>query len=216
MAGVALLPFIGWLIYGSVDWFWEMPALSGPALGFLGVAIALARPPVNRPADERATTPHRQVWVTAGAILGVAGLLAAAVALGFPYLSVREVSAASSVAPRNPASALRDLTRAADLNPLSADPGRLGGTIALRNGLFNEAEQRFRQAIAREPGGWYAWLGDGLAASALGDSVRAHHDFRVAERIDKDQPAVQQALARVNTTHPLTPAEAFKLLVLSE
>ena len=57
-------------------------------------------------------------------------------------------------------------------------------------------------------------VGDGLAASALGDSVRAQHDFEVAARIDKDQPAVEQALARVNTTHPLTPAEAFKLLVV--
>lgn len=215
MAGVALLPFIGWLIYGSVDWFWEMPALSGPALGFLGVAVALARTTVTRPVQPSAT-PRRRVWVTAGAILGVVGFLAAAVALGFPYLSVREVSTASDVAQRNPASALHDLSRAADLNPLSADPGRLGGTIALRNGLFDEAEQRFRQAIAREPGGWYAWLGDGLAASALGDNVRAHHDFAVAERINKDQPAIREALARVNTTHPLTPAEAFKLLVLAE
>jgi O-Antigen ligase len=216
MAGVALLPFVGWLIYGSVDWFWEMPALSGPALGFLGVAIALARTTVTGPPDEPSATPHRRLWVTAGAVLGIAGVLAAAVALGFPYLSVREVSTASGVAQRNPASALRDLARAADLNPLSADPGRLAGTIALRNGLFTEAEQRFRQAIDREPGGWYAWLGAGLAASALGDNVSARHDFAVARRINKDQPAIQRALARVNTTHPLTPAEAFRLLVLAE
>ena len=38
VVGAALLPFVVWLIHGSVDWFWEMPALSGPALGFLGMA----------------------------------------------------------------------------------------------------------------------------------------------------------------------------------
>src|SRR6185312_10738708 len=38
VAAAALLPFVVWLIYGSVDWFWEVPALSGPALGFLGMA----------------------------------------------------------------------------------------------------------------------------------------------------------------------------------
>jgi tetratricopeptide (TPR) repeat protein len=215
VAGVALLPAVGWLIYGSVDWFWEIPALSGPALGFLGVAIALSRTTVARSSEDRvAASPPRPARVLAGVVLGAAALIAAAAVLGFPYLSVREVSTASNVAGRNPASALSDLSKAADLNPLSADPGRLGGTIALRNGLFDVAEQRFRQAIAREPGGWYAWLGDGLAASALGDNVRARHDFEVAARIDKDQAAVRQGLARVNTTHPLTPAEAFNLLVL--
>src|SRR5947209_6441022 len=45
LAGACILPLIVWLIHGSVDWFWEMPALSGPALGFLGVAVALARAP---------------------------------------------------------------------------------------------------------------------------------------------------------------------------
>jgi hypothetical protein len=41
MAGIALLPLIVWLIHGSVDWFWEMPALSAPALAFLAMAGAL-------------------------------------------------------------------------------------------------------------------------------------------------------------------------------
>ena len=215
LAGVAMLPVVGWLIYGSVDWFWEMPALSGPALGFLGVAVALSRTAVSGPSEDRAeTAPRRPARILAGTILGGAALIAAAVVLGLPYLSVREVSTASDVAARNPTTALSDLSKAADLNPLSADPGRLGGTIALRHGLFDEAEHRFRQAIDREPGGWYAWLGAGLAASALGDNVQAQHDFEVAARIDKDQPAVHEALARVNTTHPLTPAEAFKLLVV--
>ena len=40
VAGAALLPLVVWLIHGSVDWFWEMPALSGPALGFLGDGAA--------------------------------------------------------------------------------------------------------------------------------------------------------------------------------
>ena len=49
-----MLPLVVWLIYGSVDWFWEMPALSGPALGFLGVAVALEpRPRVSGPSEDR-------------------------------------------------------------------------------------------------------------------------------------------------------------------
>ena len=56
VAGVAVLPLIDWLVHGSVDWFWEIPALAGPALGFVGMAAALTirtarSPPSARPTD---------------------------------------------------------------------------------------------------------------------------------------------------------------------
>ena len=44
VAGIAILPLVVWVIHGSIDWFWEIPALSGPALGFLAMAGALGRP----------------------------------------------------------------------------------------------------------------------------------------------------------------------------
>ena len=211
VAGVALLPVVVWLIHGSVDWFWEIPALTGPALGFLAMAIALEGSPTAPIPGFRSPAPR---W---GRIAVATTVLAASVAvLGFPYLALREVSAASAARSQAPLSALRDLARAALLNPLSAEPGRVAGTIALQDGQFTEAERRFSQATAREPGGWFAWLGDGLAASALGDSPRAERDFRIADSINSRQPAVRQALARVNTTRPLTPPEAFSLLVLAQ
>ena len=55
--------------------------------------------------------------------------------------------------------------QAAELNPLSADPDRLAGTIALKVGLPNIAAARFTRATDRDPGGWFGWLGAGLAAS---------------------------------------------------
>lgn len=209
VSGAALLPLAVWLIHGSVDWFWEMPALSGPALGFLGMAGGLAPRPVERPAPlPRAA----RVLMGSAAMVGV---LAAAFVLGLPYLSAREVSIATSASARDPTGALADLRRAAKLDPLSADPGRLAGTIALRNGEFLEAEQRFGQAAAREPGGWFAWLGEGLAASELGDRTRARHDFKVAASIDSLQPAVVDALARVDTTHPLGATQALDMLLVA-
>ncbi|MBV9818560.1 MAG: O-antigen ligase family protein, partial [Solirubrobacterales bacterium] len=58
IAGVALLPLVVWLIHGSLDWFWEMPALSGPALGFLAAAAALARTPEDELVPEAAEREH--------------------------------------------------------------------------------------------------------------------------------------------------------------
>ncbi|MGA2924484.1 MAG: O-antigen ligase family protein [Solirubrobacteraceae bacterium] len=211
VAATALLALVVWLIHGSVDWFWEIPALTAPALGFLGMAGALGC------SAARTSTPRRALPRLPRAVTAVAGSLAfmaAAFVLALAYLSVREVSVASDIRQRNPTAALADLATAADLNPLSPDPGRLAGTIALQNGALTIAEQRFRQTIAREPGGWYAWFGDGLAASGLGDGARAHHDFVVAASINPRSYAVAQALSRVYSSRPMTPTQAFGLLVL--
>lgn len=210
-AGVALLPLVVWVVYGSVDWFWEMPALSGPGLGFLGMAGALA------PARERAPAPGRRrpTWVrAAGRAAAVAGFAGCVVLLGFPYLSVRWQARASDIAGRDPAAALRYLSTAARLNPLDGTPGRIAGAMALQLGEYETALQRFRQSTRREPGGWFSWLGAGLAQSALGNSAAARRDFEAAYAINRAQPAITTALQRVDTAHPLTPAEAFKLLVV--
>ncbi len=237
VAGAALLPLVVWLIYGSVDWFWEFPALSGPALGFLAVAAALgarapatvSRPEVDGPdlpdaasapparsAPPRATHRRaaRPVRVAAGAGAALA-MLAAVIVLAFPYLSVREVSTASNLRQSDPAQALRELAVAADLNPLSANPGRLAGTIALTSQDYATAVQRFGQATGRDPDGWYAWFGAGLARSALGDRTRARTDFTRAAAINPKEHVIGRALALIDTAHPLSPVAALQLLALS-
>ena len=229
VAGAALLPLVVWVIHGSLDWFWEIPALSGPALGFLAMAGALgaAASQATEPADGApgltgangapgptgANVPRRRSSGRAvTAVVGVLAVVAAVVVLGFPYLSVREVSVASNMRGTDPAKALSDLRIAADLNPLSPDPGRIGGTIALQTGEYATARDRFAQAISRERGDWFSWLGAGLAASALGDRAAARHDFDVAGSINRRAQVIKEAIARVGTAHPLTPSEALPMI----
>jgi O-Antigen ligase len=229
VVGTALLPLVDWLIHGSIDWFWEFPALSGPALGFLAVAGALgaaraaSRSSLDAPADLDAPAPAalgadpgRSAARAVTAAAGIVALLAAVVVLGFPYLSVREVSIATNLRNTDPVKALHDLQVAADLNPLNPDPGRVAGAIALQNGEYATARQRFEQTIAREPGGWYAWLGAGLAASAAGDRALARHDLEVAARINPESMVIGEALARVDSAHPLSPVDALQMLALSD
>jgi hypothetical protein len=212
VVAVALLALVVWLIHGSVDWFWEIPALSGPALGFLAIAGSL-----GARAGAGAVSARRRAFPRPAAF-GVGGLalLAGVVVLGFPYLSIREVSLASNVRFSDPAAALSDLTQAATLNPWSSLPGRLGGAIALQSGRFAEAQRRFRQSTDREPGGWFAWLGAGLAASSLGQTPTAVQDFKAAYAINTRQPAITAALDRARTRRPLTYNEMLKLLVLAQ
>jgi hypothetical protein len=215
----ALLPVVVWLLAGSVDWFWEMPALSGPVLGFLGLAVGLRER--HRTAGEigeprrLVRTPRRgrrSVAIGGLAFAGVAGV----VALGLPYLSAREVSIATGVGGRDPVAALQDLSRAASLDPLSAEPGEVAGLIALGRGDMATAEQRFGQAISRDPGSWLPWAGRALAASALGNTGAAYHDFVTARSIDSSQAAIQVGLGRVRSRHPLGPPEGLRLLERGE
>ncbi len=229
VAAAALLPLVDWLLHGSVDWFWEIPALSGPALGFLAMAVALGRLQV---ADARPATEHRRALSAdqrsesgdrspsrrirlpepAQIALGGVALLAATFVLGLSYLSVREVSTASDLRNSDPTGALSDLRLAARLNPLTADPGRLGGTIALQDGMYPQALQEYQQATKRDPGGWFSWFGEGLAASALHEPALAAHALRVAGSINNQQPAIRLALARIFSPHPLSPDSALFMI----
>ena len=142
--------------------------------------------------------------------------LTAVFVFALPYLSVQETSSALDIRQGNPIAALNRLATAARLDPLDPSPPRIGGAIALQIDQFTEAEKRFRQAIKREPGGWFAWFGDGLAASALGEDARARRDFMTAASINKLEPVIKQALAALHTAHPLTPDRALQLLASSE
>jgi hypothetical protein len=221
-----------WLIHGSIDWFWEFPALSGPAFGFFAMAIgnrgrAAARPALGDgdgdrgaadPGDggpdaaqpaPRVASPRRRLPAPVPALAGALALGAATVALGFPYLAVRELNIGIGQSHSSVSASLADFRSSHRLNPLMSDPGTLGGSVALVNGRYSEAAAFYRQATSLEPGDWIAWLGRGLAASMQGQVSQARAAYRVAMRLDHDQLAVRDAWKRVGTQHPLTPAEAF-------
>jgi hypothetical protein len=219
-AAAALMPALVWIIHGSIDWFWELPALTGPALGFVAIAGRLGPLPELHGAGETAPRPRREgrralVGRSAAALGGGLAVVAGTVVVGLPYLSARDVARAGSVGQRDPSAAFAILRRAHSFDPLSSDPGVVGGTIALEDARWNTAGVWFRQAISKEPGSWFAWLGAGLVASAQGDKLLAARDFARAKSINSIQPAVQQAAARVNEPHPLTPQQALSELVFA-
>jgi hypothetical protein len=213
LAGIALLPLIVWLIHGSVDWFWEMPALSAPALFFLAMAGALTEEGAATALTAREPARRAQTAVAVG--VAAVAFIAAVAVLSFSYLSVREVSIGSDLRASNPTQALAHLQTAADLNPYDSEPARLAGTIALQTGSYDEALARFGQAVARQPGGWFSWFGAGLAASQLGERAVARHNFEVAKSLNSSQHVIKDALARVDGPSPMTPQQGFDGLVLA-
>ena len=125
--GSGVVMFTYWLAHSSVDWLWEFPALSGAALLGLGVAMAAARglatPSRCRPRPRRRCSRGLLARSCAAAIACMP-----AIGVSWSRLAVRQGAAPRDRDRRdNPDAAIRDLDRAASLNPLSPLPQKAAG-----------------------------------------------------------------------------------------
>ncbi len=134
-------------------------------------------------------------------MLAAAGVLALAVAAAFtlPWLSRLQVQSAAVVWVGHPAVAYARLDAAARLNPLSAEPYEVAGTIALRRGEETRADRAFALALTRTPGDAYATLERGAIASAQGRRRAALAELARAVRLDPREELARAALAQVRS-----------------
>lgn len=208
-AGILLLPLVVWLVHGSIDWFWEYPVLSVPALAFAGAATAVRRPP--RPAPPIASPRQRRfaaAWWTGAALLGAGAL----VALAIPFVAARRVQKAIAVWPEQPAQAYSELRSASDLMPFDAQIYLVGGAIALNMGEDGEARAWLVKAEGREDEGWLAPFLLGVIDGEQHRRAEGRTQLLRARRLNPREPAIAEALERIGGRHPLTFVEAQILL----
>jgi len=212
VAVAALGGFAYWAVHGSFDWFWEFAGLGAAAFALLGLACALA-PAQQRRAGSRAPPPAATVrrlrsWGRPIA-LAVAALasLAAALSLAAPWLSRLEVESATRIWTKAPRAAYARLDKAASLNPMSAEPPLLAGSIALRFGDLPLAQREFAQALARSPDDAYATLELGAIASSTGSRMRALALLARAAHLNPRDALTRQALAVVRAGRILSVAD---------
>jgi O-Antigen ligase len=205
--GILLLPLVVWLVHGSIDWFWEYPVLSVPALAFFGAATALRhRPrPVAPGAGERGIAV---AWWCGAVLLGVGAL----VALAIPFVTARKVQRAIAVWPTQPAVAYSQLRAASSLMPFDAQIDVVGGAIALNQGEYGEARAWLLKAGRREEESWLTPFLLGLIDSEQGLRRQGRAELLSARRLNPREPAIAQALERIDGAHPLTFVEAQILL----
>src|SRR4051794_30048184 len=111
-AAAGAASFVYWLAHGTIDWFWEFPALGAPAFAMLGLSAGL----LPRPA--RAASPPPAPLRGPRALLVVPVVLAA-LSLGAPWLSHLDQNKAIGAWKTDAAAAFRSLDTASSLNPLS-------------------------------------------------------------------------------------------------
>jgi tetratricopeptide (TPR) repeat protein len=189
IAVAAFVPAAAWLAHASVDWLWEVPAVTAPAFALLGLVAGL-----GFATDARGGPARSRSWRTA-AIAALAGLAAASFAL--PALAARETERAVGTWERDPDAARHALERAHTLDPLANRADVIAGVLARRDGDLDRARQAFGRALAREPDDWYAQTELALIELAQGRRSAAAGRLAIAARLNPLEPAIAEARTAV-------------------
>ena len=186
-AGVAAALYLA--IHGSADWFWEFPALTAPALAWLGLAGSSS----GRPVQARAVTM---------VAVGLA-CTAAAVSFVFPWIAELDARRAVDVWRQHPQAAFADLDRSRTLNPLSTRADLLAGAIASRRNDLPRMRDAFRHALGRDGNLWYARLELALAEAALGHRRVALQELRTAHFLNPGEEVIPHVARLVRQRRPV-------------
>lgn len=204
LGGAALAGSLYFFIHASVDWFWEIPALGASALALLGLAVS-----VRSSALGERRTKVRLRRSAMGAVALAVGLAAASLTL--PWLSYRQIEMAVGVWGSNPALAYRQLARARQLNPLSAQPDLIAGAIAARLGDQPRMRALFSRSLERNPQSWYAELELGLAESLDGNRGGAVAAIQRAIDLNPRESILKDVLRRLEQGERIAPRSLDRL-----
>ena len=207
VGAAALALFTYWFVHGTIDWFWEIPALGGPALAWLALAAALApRTAGGRAAPTRPASRGKTVAISAGALL-------VSVSLVLPWIAARDIARAEASWQVSPKAAYAQLRVARRLNPLTDEADTTEGVIAMRLGQQARARTAFTRALGRDPSNWYALLELAVLDESSGNHRSAAARIAAARRLDPREPALADVQRRLQTGRPVTQKVIEDLLV---
>jgi hypothetical protein len=158
-------------VHACYDWDWDIPAVTLPALLFLGVVVG-SKGRLSR----SGAVPSAGPWLRL-TVLGALTLCLCVFALSaaLPSLAASNASSAILTATGDSAAALQNAQQqaalASDLDPLSDAGLRTEATIAQRRGQMNQAHAFLLEAVRREPSDSAAWEGLAYTDLALGDTA---------------------------------------------
>jgi hypothetical protein len=208
-AGLRAAAVVGaayWLIHGSIDWFWEIPATSAPVFAALGIAAGLGLPVEERPQGRPAARRH----VPVAAAFAFA---AAAASIILPLLSSLYVRNAARAWPEDASAAYAALDRARRLNPLSDRPDLVAGAIASRLNQPNRMQRAFAAAVERNPHNWYGFLELGIAETLRGRRRQALAHLAVAAELNPLEPVIASVAQDVRARKRVDPHEIDAIFV---
>lgn len=192
-----------WLLHSSVDWFWEYPAVTGPALAL----IALGGAPRLLVPEARARRRVARVPVTAA---GVAVAAVGAAILAVPWVAVSLTDGALAAGPGHRAWTM--LRIAAQLNPFSEQPALAEASLAESGDQPARERRAFERAVQRNPSDWYAHFMLGIVAGADHRPTAARAELAQARRLSPKDNLVYYAQKRLQIGKPMSQRQVAFIL----
>ncbi|HWC28143.1 MAG TPA: O-antigen ligase family protein [Solirubrobacteraceae bacterium] len=148
---------VAWFVHWLVDWDWDIPGVTVPALIFLGVLVAAPWAPRSGPPVFRSATGARAAALALACV--VAGLVIVSAAL--PMIADQKASSAQAVSRDAGAEELEDAAAdaalAARLDPTAVRPLLAAAAIAEGRDRLLEARRFLLEAVDRQPYSTVAW-----------------------------------------------------------
>jgi hypothetical protein len=187
LRAAAVVGAVYWFVHGSIDWFWEIPAVTAPVLAALGAAAVTQRR--AEPTESDLPSPRRVPLAVAGIVVA----LMAVASYAFPLVSALYVRNATRSWVADASAAFAALDRARRLNPLSDRPDLVEGAIASRLREPERMRRAFGAAVERNPHSWYGLLELGIADSLTGQRTQALTHLAAAAELNP----LERVIARV-------------------
>jgi hypothetical protein len=190
-----------WLFHSSIDWFWELPALTAAALALLAIASTQTPTDVSRPARRSPS-----LWLKT-AVAGTALVVAAVLAVPWAAVSLIDTAVARGAGP----SAYSLLSTAASLNPLSEQPALAEATLAAKAGDRARERRALLKAHRRNPHDWYPYFMLGIVAGREHQPALARAELERAHRLSPKDLVIVYAQRRLRWGRPLTEREVGQI-----
>jgi tetratricopeptide (TPR) repeat protein len=198
LALAAVAPAAYWLAHASLDWLWELPGVTAPAMACLGLVAGLSATPTNPP-----PLTIRREPVRPRAALAAGLVIAATVSYALPALAARDVERAARLWDHDRDAARAALDRAHSLNPLSARPALIAGALEVEAGDGRAARRAFERAIARDGRDWYSQTRLAVLDLEQGRRTAALARLDRARTLNPLEPAIAGALDAARRDMPV-------------
>jgi O-antigen ligase len=183
--------FAAWAIHATLDWDWELAAVTSAGL-LCGIACVIA---ARREGEGARPLSGRTRGIALGAAVALAGV-------AFVGLVGNLASSESAKAAHDGDwhAAVSQARRAIDWAPWSAQPWRLLGEAQLGAGNAPAAERSFRKAIAKDRSDWNLYFD--LARATTGPAQLTA--LAAAARLNPRSPEVAQLRRELAAERPIT------------
>jgi O-antigen ligase len=177
----ALAAFVAYAIAAGVDWLWELPAITAPAVALLALSLAPSEPQLD-------VVRTRTLWPAVGALAAAAVVLFAAdLKLGDWFLTASRSAASRGDLPR----ALDDARTAHRLQPWSASAQLQVALVQEAQGQLSDAESSVEKAIRLDSSDWRTFYIAARIQKARGAADRAEASLAAVRRLNPHAPVPQ-------------------------